>query len=177
MARLSPNEIARTWLANGGARSVVVIATAVSVAESGGDTDAISPSNDYGLWQINTVNFRALGVNTVTVRDRDVNARCAIRLSGNGTNWKDWCTCWEQPRGNCGHGYLPVPQPSSPAGRDIAYAAQALNESPPDLGPVANSTDEGSIHYAWQYFTNLVGPFSRQLYSDMANLNAAVRRL
>lgn len=155
----------------------MVIATAVSVAESGGDTDVVSPSNDYGLWQINVVNFRALGVNSVTVRDRDINARCAIRLSGNGANWKDWCTCWENPGPNCGHGYLPVPQPGSPAGRDIAYVAQALNESPPSLGPAADSSAEGGIHYSWQYLTDLVGPFSRRLYNDMSNLNAAVRRL
>lgn len=176
MARLGPNEIARTWLANGGAHSAMVIATAVSVAESGGDTDAISPSNDYGLWQINTTNFRALGVNSVTVRDRDVNARCAIRLSGNGNNWADWCTCWVSIH-NCGHGYLPAPQVNSAAWRDLSYVAQVLNEAPPDLGPVPDISAENGIHYAWSYFQNIIGPFSRQIYNDMSNLNAAIRRL
>jgi len=176
MPRLSIPEIARTWEANGGNPAAVVVACAVALAESGGDTDAISPSNDYGLWQINVIHFKELGVNGVTIRDRDINARAAIRISGNGSNWGAWCTCSVSPH-DCGHVYRPTPQPGSVAAMNLGLAAQALNEQPPELGPGPSVDAESSIHYAWNYLTDIVGPFSRQTYQSMASLNAAVRRL
>ena len=50
-------------------------------AESGGNQNALSPTDDYGYWQINGCNgslatFSAYG-----------NARSAIILSDNGSNW------------------------------------------------------------------------------------------
>lgn len=85
-----------------------VIATAIALAESKGETTAISPPNadgtqDYGLWQINSSHFNklslgsfGLGVIYVTrdnVLQPDTNAKAAYALyAGRGNSFGDWTT-------------------------------------------------------------------------------------
>jgi hypothetical protein len=62
------------------------MAAEIAMAESGGNQYAHSPTNDFGYWQINASNgalatYSAYG-----------NARSAIILSQNGTNWSPWTT-------------------------------------------------------------------------------------
>jgi LysM repeat protein len=74
------------WDAAGGNPSHAFMAAEIAMAESGGNQYALSPTDDFGYWQINASNgslatYNALG-----------NARSAIILSGNGTNWSPWTT-------------------------------------------------------------------------------------
>ena len=48
--------------------------------------NAVSPTNDYGLWQINGSNGSLATLNPYA------NAKSAIILSDNGTNWGPWTT-------------------------------------------------------------------------------------
>ena len=62
------------------------MAAEIAMAESGGNQYALSPTDDFGYWQINASNgslatYNALG-----------NARSAIILSDDGTNWSPWTT-------------------------------------------------------------------------------------
>jgi LysM repeat protein len=74
------------WDAAGGNPADSFMAAEIAMAESGGNQYALSPSDDYGYWQINISNgslatFNALG-----------NAHSAIILSQDGTNWDPWTT-------------------------------------------------------------------------------------
>jgi Lysozyme like domain/LysM domain len=75
------------WDAAGGARDEAFVAAEVAMAESGGRQFALSPTNDYGYWQINgshgpaLATFNPLG-----------NARAAIIISDDGRNWSAWTT-------------------------------------------------------------------------------------
>src|SRR5271155_1589628 len=120
MANLTGAELEQLWVANGGNAAKATIAAAVALAESGGNPQAVSSSHDYGLWQINSVNFKALGISAITALVTDVSARCAIIMSSNGANWAAWCTCWQDPDRDCGHGSLSVPQSGTPAGNELA---------------------------------------------------------
>lgn len=76
----------RLWEDAGGNPGDAVTAASIAMAESGGNQYALSPTNDYGYWQINASNgalatFNAYG-----------NARAAVTLSGNGSNWSAWTT-------------------------------------------------------------------------------------
>ena len=62
------------------------MAAEIAMAESGGNPNALSPTNDYGLWQINGSNGSLATFNPYQ------NAKSAIALSGNGTNWGAWTT-------------------------------------------------------------------------------------
>ncbi len=75
------------WEDAGGAHADAFMAAEIAMAESGGRQYALSPTDDYGYWQINAshgpdeATFSALG-----------NARAAIAISDDGTNWDAWTT-------------------------------------------------------------------------------------
>ena len=63
------------------------MAAEIAMAESGGNQYALSPTDDYGYWQINAshgpamATFNALG-----------NAKAAIAISDDGRDWNAWTT-------------------------------------------------------------------------------------
>ena len=75
------------WEAAGGSHSEAFMAAEIAMAESGGRQYAVSPTNDYGYWQINgshgpaEATFNPIG-----------NAKAAIAISSDGTNWDPWTT-------------------------------------------------------------------------------------
>jgi LysM repeat protein len=76
----------RLWEAAGGSPAHAFIAAEIAMAESGGRQYAHSPTNDFGYWQINGSN------GALATYDAFGNARSAIVLSHNGTNWGPWTT-------------------------------------------------------------------------------------
>jgi Lysozyme like domain len=78
------------WNQAGGSPGAAPIAAAIAMAESGGNTTATdNDSNgtvDRGLWQINSVH------GAQSTYDVMGNARAAIAISNNGTNWAPWTT-------------------------------------------------------------------------------------
>lgn len=75
------------WVSAGGNPASEFIAAQIATAESGGNPDAISPTDDYGLWQINASN--APGSEMLNPW---ANVKEAIALSDNGRNWSPWTT-------------------------------------------------------------------------------------
>jgi LysM repeat protein len=75
------------WEAAGGSHAEAFTAAEIAMAESGGNQFAVSPTNDYGYWQINgshgpsMATFNPIG-----------NAKAAIVISDNGRNWDAWTT-------------------------------------------------------------------------------------
>ena len=84
---LSCSGLEALWEAAGGSHGEAFIAAEIAMAESGGRQYAVSPTNDYGYWQINgshgpaEATFNPIG-----------NAKAAIAISGNGSNWGPWTT-------------------------------------------------------------------------------------
>jgi LysM repeat protein len=83
---LSCSGLEQLWTDAGGNPSDAFMAAEIAEAESGGNQYALSPTDDYGYWQINASNgalatFNAYG-----------NARSAIILSDDGSNWNAWTT-------------------------------------------------------------------------------------
>ena len=83
---LSCSGLEQLWDSAGGNPGDAFMAAEIAMAESGGNQYALSPTDDYGYWQINASNgslatFNAYG-----------NARSAIILSQDGTNWSPWTT-------------------------------------------------------------------------------------
>jgi len=75
------------WEEAGGSHAEAFMAAEIAMAESGGNQYALSPTDDYGYWQINAshgpamATFNALG-----------NAKAAIAISRDGTDWYPWTT-------------------------------------------------------------------------------------
>lgn len=131
MTHLTIPQIADAWITAGGnTGDQTTIAVAVALAESGGWTTAVSPSADYGVWQINIVH-RSQFPNLWPQRFNAVaSAKMAKAISGNGMDWGPWCTAWADPA-NCGHYLGPVLQHGSPAYSHLAHVAAVLGASPP----------------------------------------------
>jgi hypothetical protein len=74
------------WRSAGGAPRAAVTAASVAMAESAGNQYATGRYGERGYWQINP-NHGAL-----STYDAYGNARAAIIISGDGTNWSPWTT-------------------------------------------------------------------------------------
>jgi LysM repeat protein len=92
VAQLAPgglygcSALEQLWEQAGGSPAHALMAAEIAMAESGGNPNAVSPTNDFGLWQINGSNGALATLNPLQ------NAKSAIVLSGNGTNWGPWTT-------------------------------------------------------------------------------------
>lgn len=76
----------RLWEAAGGNPAYAFMAAEIAMAESGGNQYAHSPTDDFGYWQINASN------GALATYDAYGNARSAIILSHDGTDWYPWTT-------------------------------------------------------------------------------------
>lgn len=176
-APLSVREIAQLWLDAGGWKYATVNACSVALAESGGSPDAISPSADYGLWQINEIHFAEFGVNAETVLDPLTNARIAVSISGNGHNWAAWCTCWTDPVRDCGHGYLPSPQPGSPAWNEEPVAIGALGGALNGAGAHLAPPSIADVDSGWGHVQTFFGKAGPSLHNQIEEWAVAISRL
>jgi len=91
---LSPAQVGAYWLAAGGSRAAEATAECIAWHESSDVPSKISPTDDWGLWQINAGNAGMQAGSTTIVISRDplANARDAVALSRDGTDWSDWTT-------------------------------------------------------------------------------------
>jgi LysM repeat protein len=84
---LSCTGLEALWEAAGGSHGEAFMAAEIAMAESGGNQYALSPTNDYGYWQINgshgpaEATFNPMG-----------NAKAAIAISADGSDWGAWTT-------------------------------------------------------------------------------------
>jgi hypothetical protein len=83
---LSCSGLEQLWISAGGNRADAFMAAEIAEAESGGNQYALSPTDDYGYWQINASNGALATYNAYG------NARSAITLSDDGSNWNAWTT-------------------------------------------------------------------------------------
>lgn len=173
MAQLTCQEVADIWIRAGGSRNAQILAVAVSSAESGRNTTAVSPSSDYGLWQINSIHFATFGVNAQTIFDPVTNARIAVALSGAGSNWAAWCTCWNDPAQNCGHGYISAPQPGSPAAQQIPFVTSQLQPGAGSVGGVLGTIPLPGVA-GWATYTHFLTDWGRSEWGALHNARIAL---
>jgi LysM repeat protein len=83
---LSCGGLEALWVEAGGSRAAEVTAASIAMAESGGNQFATGTVGERGYWQINPVN------GSLSTYDPYGNARAAVIMSGNGTNWSPWTT-------------------------------------------------------------------------------------
>jgi LysM repeat protein len=74
------------WEEAGGSSGTAFMAAEIAMAESGGNPNAVSPTDDFGLWQINGSH------GSMATLDPLGNARAAVSISGGGSSWGAWTT-------------------------------------------------------------------------------------
>ena len=83
---LSCSGLEALWASAGGSPAAAVTAASVAMAESGGNQFATGTVGERGYWQINPVN------GALSTYDAYGNARAAVIMSADGTNWSAWTT-------------------------------------------------------------------------------------
>lgn len=83
---LSCTGLEQLWVDAGGSAAAEVTAASIAMAESGGNQFATGTVGERGYWQINPVN------GALSTYDPYGNARAAVVMSGDGTNWSPWTT-------------------------------------------------------------------------------------
>ena len=90
MTTYTYSQLETVWISNGGNKVVAPLAAAIAMAESSGNSDAThtntNGSIDRGLWQINST------WGNLSTTDVNANAKAAIQISKNGSNWTPWST-------------------------------------------------------------------------------------
>src|SRR6266550_8490232 len=89
------SQLQSLWVQAGGNPAAAPMASAIALAESSGNPGATSRTGDVGLWQINAAAHPGQATT-----DPLGNARAAVAISANGTNWRPWCTAYSD--GACG---------------------------------------------------------------------------
>ena len=74
------------WEEAGGSSGTAFMAAEIATAESGGNPNAVSPTDDFGLWQINGSH------GSMATLDPLGNAKAAISISNDGHSWGAWTT-------------------------------------------------------------------------------------
>ena len=113
----------------------VPTATAIAMAESGGDAAAFSAPNrngtiDRGLWQINSVHAQ---YPDATMRDPVHNARAMFALSRGGRDWSPWTTFTQA--NNSYRAFLPQVQKALAS--PMAQSTSSSSTSAPDANGFA----------------------------------------
>jgi lysozyme-like protein len=87
---LSCSGLEALWESAGGSPGTAFMAAEIATAESGGRQHATDNDGngtvDRGYWQVNSIH------GTLSTYDPAGNARAAVQLSGDGTNWSPWVT-------------------------------------------------------------------------------------
>jgi hypothetical protein len=83
---LSCTGLERLWESAGGAPGEAFMAAEIAMAESGGRQYATGSVGERGYWQINPIH------GALSTYDAWGNARAAVIISQDGTNWTPWTT-------------------------------------------------------------------------------------
>lgn len=120
-------ELAQIWTLNGGDPATRVPMVAIALAESSGNSDAVSATDDYGLWQENGANFPSYGMTALNWQDVDQQARTAIAHSGNGVDFAPWSTAYADISASGFYSSLPQIEAGSPAAAYLPIVAATLS--------------------------------------------------
>jgi hypothetical protein len=107
------------WVANRGPRDKSPIAAGVALAESSGESGVVSSAGAIGCWQIMPFWAPHFGWPVSALYNPNYNARAAIAISSDGTNWGAWDTCYNPVSSAANRRDLPYPMAGSPAWNEI----------------------------------------------------------
>lgn len=102
---MTMDQVKNIWIQAGGNPQAAAMAAAIADASSGLNPNATFTNPDgsvgVGLWLIDKNGMPPGSTDPLA------NARAAVQLSNNGTNWKNWCVAWsDNACGQNGGNYL-----------------------------------------------------------------------
>ena len=129
MTVLSAYQMVTYWETNGGPVKLAVAWLSVSLAESSWNTDATSPTDAHGLYQIEPYSWPAGAGSPDRWDDPNANTRAAVILSGGGVNFAPWDTAYADIRSSGRYTFLAWPEAGSAAAGYMPYVQGTLGTS------------------------------------------------
>jgi hypothetical protein len=167
MSVLDIPSIANLWVDNGGARSRLVAAVSIALAQSGGDTSMSTEDGHIGLWGITQQVARKLKVSADQLTDPNASTALAIQLSGNGTNWGLWSVVWAPDATPSRRQQVLWPQPGSAAFQEMGVVQVHIGAW--DGVDYADTFGDplGDLGYAWNTLTWTLTAWSAQAWNSI----------
>jgi hypothetical protein len=169
------HEVASFWVANGGPAKSAVAWASVSRAESSWDTEAVSPTDARGWYQIEPYSWPA-GAGDISGWDQPgPNSRAAVLLSGGGVNFAAWDTAYADINASGRYTFLAWPENGSAAWDNMPTVAGMLGTTyyggvtPPVVPGLSGTLPDALRWYAQQ--SDVVLPAlitATRAYSDLA---------
>ena len=103
------------WKFAGGNASREDVMAAISLAESSGEAEVVSPAGAIGLWQVMPFWAPHFGWPVSYLYQPYYNARAAVGISGGGYHLGAWDTCYNPPSAAANRLDLSWPETGSPA--------------------------------------------------------------
>lgn len=122
---LTPAQIGGLMLQMGWPTDQLAPGIAVALAESGGDRMIVSPTGDYGLWQINKAAHGSMPL-FGQWQNAVANTQMAKAVYDDAGGWQPWATAHI---GGQWSGAVAPTDPRSPAGRHILTAKRAAQQA------------------------------------------------
>lgn len=126
MAILGAYDVVNSWVSVGGPVKLSVAWASVSLAESSWDTEAVSPTDARGLYQIEPYSWPAGAGPLADWIYAERNSLAAVILSGGGVNFAPWDTAYANIGASGRYTFLAWPEPGSAAADNIPYVASLL---------------------------------------------------
>lgn len=138
MSNYSFAQLEGIWQQAGGNPVYAAMAAAIALAESGGNPQSTNSNSngttDRGLWQINSIH------GSQSTFDPLANAKAAVAISKNGTNWRPWCTAWSN--GRCGGTFMGSGSPVLKHLPASSVPASSAAPTPTTITPTSNNTGQ-----------------------------------
>ncbi|MGA2655839.1 MAG: transglycosylase SLT domain-containing protein [Gammaproteobacteria bacterium] len=137
VATLNYAQIESLWISMGGSSQAASMAAAIALAESTGQTGITNPTDSsiVGLWQINTGPSGSPQYKASDMLNPFLNAKAAIAISKNGTDWNPWQTYTNGAYLK----FLKSGVTPAPLGSGLGGGSQTLLGSILQSGPLVNS--------------------------------------
>lgn len=176
MTILSAASMAAHWTGNGGPGNRTVAWLAVALAESGWDTEAVSPANALGLYQILGSNFAGLGLPESGWDVPDINSRAAVLLSGGGMNFAPWDTAYRDINASGRYSFLAWPESGSAAFNLMGLVAARLGSGfGGGTAPPAQPGVSGTLADALNWYATATNSAAPGLIKDARKIGTRVR--
>lgn len=178
MALLNAHQVVSAWVSAGGPSRTALAWASVSIAESSWNTDAVSPTDARGLYQIEPYSWSAQAGSFGNWRDPYSNSRAAVILSGGGVNFAPWDTAYR----NIGHtgryAFLAWPENGSAAASYMPYVQGALGSTYYGTGaPPGVPGLSGTLPDAIKWYGEVAESVLPVLSTRARGIGAAARRL
>lgn len=126
MTTLTALQVADLWIAAGGPKNRAVEWTAISLGESGYQTDVVSSAGAIGLWQIMPFNAAPHGFTVQDLYNPDDNAKVAVAMSNGGQNCAAWDSCYADIGASGRYTFLAWPERGSADYANLAEVSVEL---------------------------------------------------